>query len=50
MLDRTTVLDIDIETTGDCAAIRLELKCAGKPIPANDLWRSDFVGLRRQTL
>ena len=33
-----TVLDIDAETTRHYAAIVLELKRSGKPIPANDLW------------
>jgi predicted nucleic acid-binding protein len=33
-----TVLDIDEETTHHYAAIGLELKRSGKPIPANDLW------------
>ena len=33
-----TVLDIDEETTYHYAAIGLELKRSGKPIPANDLW------------
>ena len=33
-----TVLDIDEETTHHYAAIGLELKRKGKPIPANDLW------------
>jgi predicted nucleic acid-binding protein len=33
-----TVLDIDDETTRHYAAIGLELKRSGKPIPANDLW------------
>lgn len=33
-----TVLDIDQETTRRYAAIGLELKRAGKPIPVNDLW------------
>jgi tRNA(fMet)-specific endonuclease VapC len=32
------VLDIDEETTHSYAAIGLELKKKGKPIPANDLW------------
>ena len=32
------VLDIDDETTHHYAAIGLELKRSGKPIPANDLW------------
>lgn len=38
MLDRCTVLEIGIETARYYAAIRLELKGAGTPIPANDLW------------
>jgi tRNA(fMet)-specific endonuclease VapC len=38
MLDRCRVLDIGIGTARHYAAIRLELKAAGKPIPANDLW------------
>lgn len=33
-----SVLDIDDETTHSHAAIGLELKRKGKPIPANDLW------------
>ena len=44
MLDRCTVLDIG-ETTRHYTAIRLELKGAGKPIPANDLW---IAALSRQ--
>lgn len=32
------VLDIDEETTHSYAAIGLELKKKGKPIPSNDLW------------
>lgn len=32
------VLDIDEETTQSYAAIGLELKKRGRPIPANDLW------------
>jgi tRNA(fMet)-specific endonuclease VapC len=32
------VLDIDDDTTLSYAAIGLELKKKGKPIPANDLW------------
>jgi tRNA(fMet)-specific endonuclease VapC len=32
------VLGIDEETTRSYAAIGLELKKVGKPIPANDLW------------
>ena len=32
------VLDIDEETTHSYAAIGLELKRKGTPIPANDLW------------
>jgi tRNA(fMet)-specific endonuclease VapC len=33
-----SVLDIDEETTHWYAAIGLELKRKGKPIPSNDLW------------
>lgn len=33
-----TVLDVDQETARHYAAIGLELKSAGKPIPVNDLW------------
>jgi predicted nucleic acid-binding protein len=45
MLDRCTVLDIGIETARHYAAIRLELKGAGTPIPANDAW---IAALSRQ--
>lgn len=45
MLDRCTVLDIGIETARHYAAIRLELKRAGTPIPANDVW---IAALSRQ--
>jgi tRNA(fMet)-specific endonuclease VapC len=45
MLDRCTVLDIGMETARHYAAVRLELKSAGKPIPANDLW---IAALSRQ--
>ena len=45
MLDRSTVLDIGIETARHYAAIRLELKSAGKPIPSNDVW---IAALSRQ--
>lgn len=45
MLDRCTVLDVEIETARHYAAIRLELKIAGTPIPANDLW---IAALSRQ--
>ena len=45
MLDRCTVLGIGIETARHYAAIRLELKTAGKPIPANDVW---IAALSRQ--
>ena len=38
MLDRCRVLDIGIETARHYATIRLQLKAAGKPIPANDIW------------
>jgi predicted nucleic acid-binding protein len=33
-----SVLDIDEETTHHYAAVGVELKRTGKPIPANDLW------------
>jgi predicted nucleic acid-binding protein len=33
-----TVLDIEEETTQHYAAIGLELKKKGRPIPTNDLW------------
>ena len=45
MLDRCTVLDIGIETARHYAAIRLELKGAGTPIPSNDVW---IAALSRQ--
>ena len=45
MLERCTVLNIGIETARHYAAIRLELKKAGKPIPANDVW---IAALSRQ--
>jgi tRNA(fMet)-specific endonuclease VapC len=45
MLDRCAVLDIGIETARHYAAIGLELKDAGKPIPANDAW---IAALSRQ--
>jgi tRNA(fMet)-specific endonuclease VapC len=37
-ISAVTVLDIDEETAHSYAAIGLELKKRGKPIPANDLW------------
>ena len=45
MLDKCTVLDIGIETSRHYAAIRLELKRTGKPIPVNDTW---IAALTRQ--
>jgi predicted nucleic acid-binding protein len=45
MLDRCAVLDIGIETARHYAAIRLELKGAGNPIPSNDAW---IAALSRQ--
>jgi predicted nucleic acid-binding protein len=45
MLERCTVLSIGMETARHYAAIRLELKSAGKPIPANDAW---IAALSRQ--
>lgn len=38
------VLDIDEQTTHFYAAIGLELKTKGKPIPANDLWIAALCG------
>lgn len=37
-ISAVAVLEIDEETTHSYAAIGLELKKKGKPIPANDLW------------
>ena len=37
-ISAVTVLELDEETTHHYAAIGLELKRSGKPIPANDLW------------
>jgi predicted nucleic acid-binding protein len=37
-ISSVSVLDIDEETTHFYAAIGLELKKKGRPIPANDLW------------
>jgi predicted nucleic acid-binding protein len=45
MLERCTVLVVDVETARHYAAIRLELKAAGTPIPANDVW---IAALSRQ--
>ena len=45
MLDRCMVLDVDIETSRHYAAIRLELRAAATPIPANDVW---IAALSRQ--
>lgn len=45
MLERCTVLDVGIETARHYAAIRLELRAAGTPIPANDVW---IAALSRQ--
>ena len=45
MLDRSIVLDVNRETVRHYAAIRLELKAAGTPIPANDVW---IAALSRQ--
>lgn len=39
------VLPVDEETSSHYAAIRLELKAAGSPIPANDAW---IAALARQ--
>ena len=45
MLDKCTVLDIGIATSRQYAAIRLELKRTGTPIPVNDAW---IASLSRQ--
>ncbi len=45
MLERCAVLEIGLETAWHYAAIRLELRSAGKPIPANDAW---IAALSRQ--
>ena len=45
MLDRCTILDIGIDTARHYAVIRLELRVAGTPIPANDAW---IAALSRQ--
>jgi len=37
-LDRFRILDVTDDTSQRYAEVRLELKKAGKPIPANDLW------------
>jgi tRNA(fMet)-specific endonuclease VapC len=37
-ISAVVVLDIDEETTHSYAAIALELKKKGKPVPTNDLW------------
>jgi tRNA(fMet)-specific endonuclease VapC len=37
-ISSVTVLDIDEETSQSYAALGLELKRKGKPIPTNDLW------------
>ena len=38
MLDKCTVLNVGIGISRHYAAIRLELKKIGKPIPVNDTW------------
>ena len=45
MMERSTVLDLGIETARHYAAIRLELKAVRKPIPSNDVW---IAALSRQ--
>lgn len=37
-LPKFRILDIDERTTISYAAVRMELKKAGTPIPSNDLW------------
>jgi tRNA(fMet)-specific endonuclease VapC len=38
LIERSAVLNVDEETAGYYAQIRLELKRAGAPIPVNDEW------------
>jgi len=45
LMDASLVLPIDTETAERYAEIRLALRVAGKPIPANDLW---IAALARQ--
>ncbi len=45
MLEKCTVLDVGIGTSRHYAAIRLELKKTGRPIPVNDTW---IAALSRQ--
>jgi len=45
MLERSLILDVGMETARYYAFLRLELKTAGRPIPANDLW---IAALSRQ--
>ena len=45
MMSAATVLDVDQGTAERYAAIRVELKQAGTPIPSNDLW---IAALSRQ--
>jgi predicted nucleic acid-binding protein len=40
LIARSTVLLIDEGTAREYAVIRMELKRAGRPIPANDVWIS----------
>jgi tRNA(fMet)-specific endonuclease VapC len=45
MLSASRVLEVGEETTRHYAAIRVELKRAGTPIPSNDIW---IAALSRQ--
>jgi predicted nucleic acid-binding protein len=38
MIDISVILDVDEETTRHYAAISLELRRIGRPIPINDIW------------
>jgi tRNA(fMet)-specific endonuclease VapC len=38
LIESCRVLVVDEKTTRHYADIRVELKCAGTPIPANDIW------------
>lgn len=45
MLERCTILDVNNTTARHYTSIRLELRAAGTPIPANDVW---IAALSRQ--
>jgi predicted nucleic acid-binding protein len=45
LADRVAVLDVDRDTSQHYAQLRLELRAAGRPLPANDIW---IAALSRQ--